>query len=76
MNRVSGTSHSNNPTNARMSPQMEKRKAATGVNRESAMKIGLRVYRFVFNGQQCEQDVQKGLASHPPNPGDYFTRPP
>ena len=76
MNRVSGTSHSNNPTNARMSPQTEKRKAATGVNRESAMKIGLRVYRFVFNGQQCLQDVQKCLASHPPNPGDYFTRPP
>jgi hypothetical protein len=48
MNRVSGTSHSNNPTNARMSPQMERRKAAAGVNRESAMKIGLRVYQLTF----------------------------
>ena len=26
--------------------------------------------------QQDQQAVQKGQTSHPPNPGDYFTRPP
>lgn len=41
MNRVSGTSHSNNPANAMMRAQTERVMAAIDVNRGGAMRIGL-----------------------------------